>query len=75
MVRFMPAYSAKMNNNVQGDSDATINKSCSKLTMSLVNDSLKIPIAVLQIHCNFLLIKCEKPLQCKGFSLAFYQQK
>ena len=42
--------------------------SCSKLTMSLVNDSLKFQMAILQIHCYFLLKKCENPLQCKGFS-------
>ena len=33
--------------------------SCSKLTMSLVNDSLKFQMAILQIHCYFLLKKCE----------------
>ena len=42
--------------------------SCSKLTTSLVNDSLKFQMAILQIHCYFLLKKCENPLQCKGFS-------
>ena len=42
--------------------------SCSKLTMSLVNDSLKFQIAILQIQCYFLLKKCENPLHCKGFS-------
>ena len=42
--------------------------SCSKLMKSLVNHSLKFLLAVLQIHCYFLLIKCESPLQCKGFS-------
>ena len=45
--------------------------SCSKLTMSLVNDSLKFQMAILQIHCHFLLKKCENPLQCKGFSHFF----
>ena len=42
-----------------------------KLTMSLVNDSLKCQMAILQIHCYFLLEKCENPLQCKGFSHLF----
>ena len=35
--------------------------SYSKLTMSLVNDSLKFQMAILQIHCH--LKKCENP-QC-----------
>ena len=35
--------------------------SCSKLIMSLENDSLKFQTAILQIHCYFLLIKCENP--------------
>ena len=42
--------------------------SCSKLTTSLVNDSLKFQMAILQIHCYFLLIKCEHLLPYKGFS-------
>ena len=29
--------------------------------MSLVNDSLKFQMAILQIHCYFLLKKCENP--------------
>ena len=33
--------------------------SCSKLTMSLVNDSLKFTSSDTQIHWNFLLKKCE----------------
>ena len=33
--------------------------SCSKLTMSLVNDSLKFKSSGTQICCNFLLKKCE----------------
>ena len=33
--------------------------SCSKLTMSLVNDLLKFQMVILQIHCYFLLTKCE----------------
>ena len=40
----------------------------SKLTMSLVNVSLKFQPLILQIHCYFLLKKCENPLHCKGFS-------
>ena len=31
--------------------------------MSLLNDSLKFQMAILQIHCYFLLTKCENPLQ------------
>ena len=43
----------------------------SKLTMSLVNDSLKFQMALLQIHFFFFfffffLKKYENPLQCKG---------
>ena len=45
--------------------------SCSKLMTSLVNDSLKFQTLILQIHCYFLLKKCENPLQCKGFSHFF----
>ena len=41
--------------------------SCSKLTTSLVNVSLKFQTLILQIHCHFLLKKCENPLHCKGF--------
>ena len=32
--------------------------SCSKLTMSLVTDSLKFQMAILQIHCYFWLKIC-----------------
>ena len=39
--------------------------SCSKLTTSLVNVSLKFETLILQIHCYFLLKKCENPLHCK----------
>ena len=39
--------------------------SCSKLMMLLVNNLLKFQMAILQIHCYFLLIKCENPLQYK----------
>ena len=45
--------------------------SCSKLTTSLVNVSLKFQTLILQIHCYFLLKKCENPLQCKRFSHFF----
>ena len=48
--------------------------SCSKLTTSLVNVSLKFQTLILQIHCYFLLKKCENPLHCKGFS-HYFQQK
>ena len=43
---------------------------CSKLTTSLVNVSLKFKTLILQIHCYFLLEKCE--LQK---ILTFFQQK
>ena len=36
--------------------------SCSKLTTSLVNVSLKFQTLLLQIHCYFLFKKCENPL-------------
>ena len=45
--------------------------SCSKLTASLVNVSLKFQILILQIYYYFLLKKCENPLHCKGFSHFF----
>ena len=45
--------------------------SCSKLTTSLVNVSLKFQTLILQIHCYFLLKKYENPLHCKGFSHFF----
>ena len=32
---------------------------------SLVNDLLKFQTRILQIHCYFLLKKCENPLHCK----------
>ena len=32
---------------------------CSKLTLSLVNVSLKFKTLILQIHCYFLFEKCE----------------
>ena len=45
--------------------------SCSKLTTSLVNVSLKFKTLIYQIHCYFLLEKCENLLQCKRFSHFF----
>ena len=44
---------------------------CSKLTMSLVNVSLNFQTEILEIHCYFLLKKCENLLQCKRFSHFF----
>ena len=44
---------------------------CSKLTTSLVNDSLKFQTLISQICQYFLLKKCEKLLQCKSFSHFF----
>ena len=32
--------------------------------MLLVNNSLNFQMAILQIHCYFLLKKCENPLHC-----------
>ena len=52
---------------------------CSELTMSLVSDLSKFQMAILQIHCYFLLKKCENPLHCKQKImqriLTFFQQK
>ena len=44
---------------------------CSKLTMLLVNVSLKFQTLLSQICQYFLLEKCEKLLQCKSFSHFF----
>ena len=44
---------------------------CSKLTMSLVNVSLKFQTLISQIRQYFLLKKCEKLLQCKSFPHIF----
>ena len=44
---------------------------CSKLTTSLVNVSLKFQMLILQIHCYFLLKKCDNLLHCKRFSHFF----
>ena len=46
---------------------------CSKLTMSLVNVSLKFQTLISQIHQFFLLKKREKLLHCKSFSHFFNQ--
>ena len=45
--------------------------SCSKLTTSLVNVSLKFQTIISQICQYFLLKKCEKLLHCKSFSHFF----
>ena len=47
---------------------------CSKLTMSLVNLSLKFQKLISQISRYFLLKKCVKLLLCKSVS-HFFQQK
>ena len=44
---------------------------CSKLTMSLVNVSLKFQTLIFNICQYVLLKKCEKLLQCKSFSHFF----
>ena len=44
---------------------------CSKLTMSLVNVSLKFQMLISNITQYFLLKQCEKLLQCKNFSHFF----
>ena len=44
---------------------------CSKLTMSLVNISLKFQTLISEICQYFLLKKCEKLLHCKSFSHFF----
>ena len=49
----------------------TTGPSCSKLTTSLVNVSLKIQMLISQIWQYFLLKKCEKLLHCKSFSHFF----
>ena len=48
--------------------------SCSKLTTSLVNVSLKFQTLISQICQYFLLKKCEKLLQCKSFSHFFHKK-
>ena len=44
---------------------------CSKLTISLVNISLKFQMLISDLCQYFLLKKCEKLLQCKSFSHFF----
>ena len=46
-----------------------------KLSRSLVNDTLKFQITTLQIHCYFLLKKCENLLHCKGIFTFFFSTK
>ena len=45
--------------------------SCSKLTTSFVNVSLKFQTLISEICQYFLLEKCEKLLHCKSFSHFF----
>ena len=47
---------------------------CSKLTTSLVNETLKFQTLISQICQYFFMKKCEKLLQCKSFS-HFYNKK
>ena len=49
----------------------TSGPSCSKLTMSLVNVSLKFQMQISEIRQYFLLKTCEKLLHCKSFSHFF----
>ena len=44
---------------------------CSKLTTSLVNETLKFQTLISEICQHFLLKKCEKLFQCKSFSHFF----
>ena len=53
------------------DSSSTSGPSCSKLTTSLVNVSLKFQTLISQISRYFLFKKCEKLLHCKSFSQFF----
>ena len=41
---------------------------CSKLTTSLVNILFNFQTLIFQIHCYFLLKKCENLLHCKRLS-------
>ena len=45
--------------------------SSSKLTTSLVDVSFKFRTSILQIHCYFLLEKCENLLHCKDSHIFF----
>ena len=49
----------------------THGRGCSKLTMSLVNVSLKFQALISENSQYFSLKKCEKLLQCKSFSYFF----
>ena len=53
------------------DVNSTSGPGCSKLTMSLVNVSLKFQTLISNIRQYFLLKKCEKLLQRKRFSHFF----
>ena len=44
---------------------------CSKLTMALVNVSLKFQMLISNLCQYFFMKKCEKLLQCKSFSHFF----
>ena len=57
-----------VNDEVRINSNTTSGPSCSKLTMSLLNDLLKFTSSDTQICCNFLLKKCELLLHCKSYS-------
>ena len=52
----------------------TTGPSCSKLTMSLVNDSLKFQMAVLQIQLLFFVEKMSESSAVQRI-LTFFQQK
>ena len=64
-----------LENDIDPDQTAPIGSrsgpSCSKLTTSLVNVSLKFQMLISNIRQYFLLKKCEKLLQCKSFSHFF----
>ena len=49
----------------------TAGPGCSKLTMSLVNETLKFQMLISHICQYFLLKKCGKLLQCKSLSHFF----
>ena len=57
----------KINNKNKNLASQTGN-GCSKLTTSLVNETLKFQLLISQICQYFLLKKSEKLLQCKSFS-------
>ena len=71
-----PAHECWNANNYNGDRVISYHVShpgpgCSKLTMSLVNVSLKFQTLISEIWQYFLLKKWEKLLQCKSFSHLF----